>query len=251
MLTGDFLRGRRRNELSEEECAVIESAVAEVRTLPARKTILRAGQKPDFSIFLIDGFICRYMDAESGRRQLVALQVPGDFVDLHAFPLTYLDHDNATITPCKIGIVPHSRLTEIISTMPHLTKMLWFSTLIDAAMHREWIFRMGRLNAVSRIAHFFAETEYRLALVDRVTDQGFPLPLVQTDLAEAVGITPIHLNRSLRVLRSGNILEFRDGHARIVDRHKLWQLAEFDPAYLFTDGETTARLHPESSPLSD
>lgn len=244
MLTGDFLRGRRRSELSDEECAVIEDAVAEVRTMPARKTILRAGEKPDFSIFLIEGFICRYMDAESGRRQLVALQVPGDFVDLHAFPLAYLDHDNATITPCKVGLVPHARLAEILATMPHLAKMLWFSTLIDAAMHREWIFRMGRLNAVSRIAHFFAETEYRLALVDRVSDGGFHLPLVQTDLAEAVGITPIHVNRSLRVLRNCGVLEFREGHAKIVDRAKLWHLAEFDPAYLFTESEIARRLHP-------
>lgn len=250
MMTRDFLRGRRRGDLSAEECAVIEDAVAEVRTLPARKTILRAGQKPDFSIFLIEGFICRYMDATSGRRQLVALQVPGDFVDLHAFPLTYLDHDNATITPCKIGIVPHARLAEIISTMPHLAKMLWFSTLIDAAMHREWIFRMGRLNAVSRIAHFFAETEYRLALVDRVKDSGFQLPLVQTDLAEAVGITPIHVNRSLRVLRNGGVLEFREGHAKILDRTKLWHLAEFDPAYLFTDEGAAVHLHPEQLPGS-
>lgn len=247
MLTGDFLRGRRRDELSAEECAVIEDAVAEVRTIPPRKNILRAGQKPDFSIFLIEGMICRYMDATSGRRQLVALQVPGDFVDLHAFPLTYLDHDNATITTCKVGIVPHRRLAEILETMPHLTKMLWFSTLIDAAMHREWIFRMGRLNAVSRIAHLFAETEYRLALVDRVSHNGFQLPLVQTDLAEAVGITPIHVNRSLRVLRNAGVLEFREGHATIIDRAKLWQLAEFDPAYLFTDKDAAAVLRPISS----
>lgn len=247
MLTGDFLLGRRRGELSDEECGFIEDSISEVQTLPARKTILRAGQKPNFSIFLIEGFICRYMDTESGRRQLVALQVPGDFVDLHAYPLTYLDHDNATITTCKIGLVPHERIAEIQRDMPHLAKMLWFSTLIDAAMHREWIFRMGRLNAVSRIAHFFAETEYRLALVDRVHANGFPLPLIQTDLAEAVGITPIHANRSLRALRNAGMLTFGNGMVQILDRAKLWHLAEFDPAYLFTDGTKATELHPDTT----
>ncbi len=244
MLTGDFLLGRRRGELSDEERQTIEESVAEVQTLPARKTILRAGQKPNFSIYLIEGFICRYMDTQSGRRQLVALQVPGDFVDLHAYPLTYLDHDNATITPCKVGIVPHTRLAEIERDMPHLSKMLWFSTLIDAAMHREWIFRMGRLNAASRIAHLFAETEYRLALVDRVRETGFQLPLTQADLAEAVGITPIHANRSLRALRNAGIVHFGNGHVQILDRPRLWNLAEFDPAYLFTDGTKARELHP-------
>ncbi len=97
MLTENFLHGRPRDQLSDLELRVIENSIAEVRQFPARKTILRAGDKPDYSVFLIVGFICRYMDANDGKRQLVALQIPGDFVDLHAFPLTYFDHDNATI----------------------------------------------------------------------------------------------------------------------------------------------------------
>lgn len=233
MLTENFLRGRRRDQLSAEELGVIEDSIAEVRLLPARKTILKAGEKPDFSVFLIEGFICRYMDANDGKRQLVALQIPGDFVDLHAFPLTYLDHDNATITPCSIGIVPHDRLRSIQRDKPHLTHMLWFSTLLDAAMHREWIFRMGRLNAVGRLAHFLAETEHRLSAIGRVEDGQFALPLVQIDLAEATGMSPIHLNRCVRDLRKDGIADVRGGQVRIWRRAELWRLAEFDPAYLF------------------
>jgi CRP-like cAMP-binding protein len=233
MLTENFLRGRRRDQLSAEECQVIEDSIAEVRQLPARKTILKAGDRPDFSIFLIEGFICRYMDANDGKRQLVALQIPGDFVDLHAFPLTYLDHDNATITPCTVGIVPHDRLRMIQRELPHLTHMLWFSTLLDAAMHREWIFRMGRLNAVGRLAHFLAESEHRLSAIDRVEDGRFALPLVQIDLAEATGMTPIHLNRCVRDLRKQGVADVRTGHITILSRAELWRLREFDPAYLF------------------
>lgn len=233
MLTENFLRGRRRDRLSVEELHVIEDSIVEVRQLPARKTILKAGDKPDFSIFLIEGFICRYMDANDGKRQLVALQIPGDFVDLHAFPLTYLDHDNATITPCTVGIVPHDRLRMIQNDMPHLTHMLWFSTLLDAAMHREWIFRMGRLNAIGRLAHFLAETEHRLRAINRVQDGRFLLPLVQIDLAEATGMTPIHLNRCIRDLRKERVAEVRAGEVQILNQAELWRLGEFEPAYLF------------------
>jgi CRP-like cAMP-binding protein len=233
MLTENFLRGRRRDQLSNEELQVIEDSIAEVRQFPARKTILKAGDKPDFSVFLIEGFICRYMDANDGKRQLVALQIPGDFVDLHAFPLTYLDHDNATITRCTVGIVPHDRLRMIQREMPHLTHMLWFSTLLDAAMHREWIFRMGRLNAIGRLAHFLAETEHRLSAIGRATDGRFALPLVQIDLAEATGMSPIHLNRCVRDLRKEGVAEVRAGEVQILNKAELFRLGEFEPAYLF------------------
>jgi CRP-like cAMP-binding protein len=233
MLTENFLRGRRRDLLSDQELRVIEESISEVRQLPARKTILKAGDKPDFSIFLVEGFICRYMDANDGKRQLVALQIPGDFVDLHAFPLTYLDHDNATITPCTVGIVAHEQLWMIQREMPHLTHMLWFSTLLDAAMHREWIFRMGRLNAIGRLAHFLAETEHRLSAIGRVKDGHFALPLVQIDLAEATGMTPIHLNRCVRALREKGIADVRAGSVEIIRRSELWRVGEFEPAYLF------------------
>jgi CRP-like cAMP-binding protein len=233
MLTENFLRGRRRDQLSDEELQVIEDSIAVVRQLPARKTILKAGDKPDFSVFLIEGFICRYMDANDGKRQLVALQIPDDFVDLHAFPLTYLDQDNATITPCTVGIVPHDRLRMIQREMPHLTHMLWFSTLLDAAMHREWIFRMGRLNAIGRLAHFLAETEHRLSAIGRVEGGRFALPLVQIDLAEATGMTPINLNRCVRDLRKGRVADVRAGHVQILNKAELCRLGEFEPAYLF------------------
>lgn len=235
MITKDFLRGRRRSELSSADLQVVEDSVVEIRDIPARRTILKTGEKPKFSIYLIEGIICRYMVGRDGERQLVALQVPGDFVDLHAFPLPYLDHDNATASPCQVGIVPHERLEEIQRDLPALTKMLWFSTLLDAAMHREWIFRLGRLSAIGRVAHFFAETEYRLAMLGRVSATGFALPLVQADLAEACGLTAVHINRTLQKLRADQVMEFREGSAIIFDRETLWELSEFSPSYLFGD----------------
>jgi CRP-like cAMP-binding protein len=231
----DFLRGRRRNELSADDLSALEDAAEGVRTLPARHSFVRRYEPVHGSTYLIDGLMCRYMDDREGLRQLVALHVPGDFVDLHGYPLRRLDHDVATLTPCKIATVPHERLDRLIEARPHLAKMLWFSTLMDAAVHREWIFALGRLDAVGRVAHFFCETEAKLRAVGLSNGRRFALPLTQADLSEACGITSVHMNRMLRDLREAGLLRVAGGEVEILDRPQLERMAEFNPAYLFLD----------------
>jgi CRP-like cAMP-binding protein len=241
MIFTDFLRGRRRHELTADDLAALEEAADGIRELPARLTIIRQHEPVHFSTYLIDGLMCRYMDDREGLRQLVALHVAGDFVDLHAYPLRQLDHDLATITPCRVATVPHERIDRLVISHPNLAKHLWFSTLMDAAIHREWIFALGRLDAVGRVAHFFCETEAKLRAVGLSDGRRFALPITQTDLGEACGITSVHMNRMLRDLREGGILHFSSGEAEIMDRAKLERMAEFDPAYLYLD-RTAARL---------
>lgn len=234
-LTARFLMGRRRARLSAEELGAMNAAAGTVRDLPPRKVIARTGERVTESTLLLEGYICRYMDDRDGQRQLVALHVPGDFVDLHGYPLERLDHDVATLSQVRVACWPHRALDELLHQRPNLTKMLWFSTLLDAAMHREWIFRLGRLNAEGRIAHLFCETEARLEMVGLASDGRFHLPLKQADLAEACGLTSVHVNRVLRQLRERELMLFRGGEVRILDRRGLRQLGEFNPAYLFGD----------------
>lgn len=233
MISGKFLLGRGRENLSDAEKQVIEDSIAEIRTVPARKLLVRAGAPAHTSTLLLEGYICRYMDDREGYRQLVAVHVPGDFVDLHAFPLGRLDHDVATIGPVKIAMYQHDVIQTITERFPHLTRMLWFSTLLDSAMHREWIFRLGRLGAEGRIAHLFCELYARLEMVGLAQEGRFALPMTQPDLAEATGITGVHVNRVLRVLREREMLKFKSGQAWIMDRSGLERLAEFEPDYLF------------------
>ncbi len=233
MLTEKFLLGRGREELGDDEKRVIEESVAAVRTLPGRTQLVRAGERVEQSTLLLEGFICRYMDDREGQRQLVAVHVPGDFVDLHAFPMKRLDHDVATLGPVKVATFEHRTLTTITERFPHLTRMLWFSTLLDAAMHREWIFRLGRLGAEGRLAHLFSELHARLDMVGMARDGVFQLPMTQPDLAEACGITGVHVNRVLRVLRERGALTFKNGQVRILDRKALETIAEFEPDYLY------------------
>jgi CRP-like cAMP-binding protein len=231
-VTDKFLRGRGRQRLREEELDFLDRTVERIRDLPARHTLVRTGDRVRSSTMLLDGFMCRYMDDHSGYRQLVAIHVPGDFVDLHAFPMERLDHDIATLSPVRIANWAHETLEEALDHQPHLTRMLWFSTLLDASLHREWIFRMGRLDAEGRIAHFMCELHARLDMVGLVDNGRFQLPLKQADVAEACGLTGVHVNRVLRSLRERDLMIFRAGQVTIVNWKQLSALAQFDPAYL-------------------
>ena len=237
MLTANFLKGRRRHELSDEEKAALESVLTAPVTLPKRKVVTNRGDVVSRSTFLISGFMCRYMDGTNGHRQLVSVETPGDFVDLHGYPLQRLDHDIATISECQVAYIPHDQLTELIERFPHLGRVLWFSTLVEAAMHREWIFRLGRLDAVGRVAHMLCETYARLDAVGLVEDSAFAWPLTQQDLGEACGLTSVHVNRTLRVLREAGMVEVSDRLVTVTDFDRLARTGEFQPDYLFFDDD--------------
>lgn len=233
MLSSKFLMGRHREDLAEAEKLALENAIGSVVSFAPREEIVHHGVEIHQSLLLVEGYVCRYMDGLDGDRQLVALHVPGDFVDLHGLPLRRLDHDIASLTEAKLAVFPHSVLTEMILDYPNLGRMLWFSTLLDAAMHREWIFRLGRLGAIGRVAHFFAEIGRRLQMVGLSDGCNFTLPLQQSDLAEACGITPVHANRVLRELRERNIVTFRGGQVLVTDMPALCAISEFNDGYLY------------------
>jgi len=154
MLSERFLQNRCIT-LTDAERGAIDGAVSRVVRISGRKTISQRGEHLSESTLLVEGFMCRYIDDRQGLRQLVAMHVPGDFVDLHGYPLTWLDHDVATLTQATVARVPHEALDEIIEDQPQLARKLWFSTLMDAAAHRAWLFRLGRLDAMggSRISY--------------------------------------------------------------------------------------------------
>ena len=235
MITKRFLLGRARASMTSEDEQILERAVSEVRELPARHTCVRTGEEVRASTYLVEGYMCRYMDDREGYRQLVAVHVPGDFVDLHGYGLKRLDHDVATLGPAKIAVVPHEHIREINEQHPNLTRLLWLATLLDAAMHRQWIFRLGRLDSAGRVAHLFCELEARLGMVGLAENGCFTLPLTQPDLAEACGMTGVHANRTLRSLRERGLVTFREGEVAIEDLAGLRRVAEFDPAYLYGD----------------
>jgi CRP-like cAMP-binding protein len=226
---------RARDEVSDHEQAILERGISEVRELPADALVVKAGVELTHSTLLSSGFICRYKDLADGQRQIMELHVGGDFLDLHGFLLKRLEHNVATMTPATIALIPHERVREITETEPHLARMLWFSTLLDAAIHRERILSIGRRSALERIAHLACELYLRLEVAGLASDLRYPLPLTQADLADATGLTPVHVNRMLRELRNDGLMTFRGGEVVIHDWERLKRRAGFSPAYLYLE----------------
>lgn len=227
-----LLKLRVRDEIDAREESVLRAAVAAAERFPAGATIIRDGALLHRSALLVDGMVARRKDLSEGQRQLMELHVPGDFIDLHGFPLKRLDHDVAAMTAATIAWVPHEALRRITETEPHLTRLLWLSTLMDAALQRERILSIGRRAARARIAHLVCELQARLAVIGMADEAGYDLPLTQNDLADATGLTPVHVNRMLRELREADLMTFRGRRVTIHDRAALAAAAEFDPGYL-------------------
>lgn len=241
MITERFLRHRAAT-LDNDEQALLAASVTDTCTLTTRRIVVAAGEQQSQSLLLVEGFLCRYIDDRRGIRQLVALHVPGDFVDLHSFPLGGLDHHVSTLTAAKVAAVPHAALAKICEDRPALAKKLWYATLLDAAIHRAWLFRLGRLDAFGRIAHFLCETNARLQAVGLSDGQRFAFGLTQSDLAEICGITSVHVNRVLRGMREEQIMTFRSGQVEIHDSERLAHRGEFDPSYLYLDEGVLAAI---------
>lgn len=226
---------RARDILDREEERVLRHSVAEVRELPAGRIIVRSGVTISESTLLFEGLVCRYRDLADGQRQIMELHVPGDFLDLHSFLLKRLDHHVASMTPVRYGVVPHEKLKHITENHPHLARMLWFSTLLDAAIHRERIMSVGRRSAIARIAHLMCEMFVRLGIVGLADGNSYRLPITQSDIADATGLTSVHVNRMLKKLRDDRLMTFRGGEVVIHDWERLQRVAEFSPAYLYLE----------------
>ncbi|RYD93730.1 MAG: Crp/Fnr family transcriptional regulator, partial [Sphingomonadales bacterium] len=191
------------------------------------------------SALVVDGIMCRYIDDREGLRQLVGLHFPGDFIDLPSYALTYLEHNIASLTQASIATVPHDNIAALVRT-GDLGRKLWFATLLDAAMHRVWLFRLGRLDAMGRVAHFLCETNARLRAVGLSDGYRFALDLTQNDLAEICGVTGIHMNRILRQLREDGLCTYRNSLVDIARPDLLALRGQFDGGYLYLDESAKA-----------
>jgi CRP-like cAMP-binding protein len=235
MIELHLMKLRARDDISAEEEEVIRGGVQRLLKVEADRVAVREGELMDHSMILLSGLAARRKDMADGRRQFTALHVPGDFTDLHSFTLKYLDHDVVALTNCTFAIVPHAHLKMMTERYHHLTRVYWFGTNLDAAINREWVFSLGSRDAIARMAHLFCELQVRMALVGLDRNGSYDLPITQQELGEILGITPVHVNRTLQQLRSDGLLEFARGMVTINDLDALRRIGEFDPTYLYLD----------------
>lgn len=235
MLERLFLKLRRRDELADFEQQALLDAVSDVRTVGDGETLVHAGDMLSVSTVLLDGIVGRVRDLSDGRRQIIELHVPGDFFDLHAFLLKKLEHNVEALTPIRVATVPHDRLKTITERWPHLSRLLWTSTLLDAAIQREKILSIGRRSAISRLAHLLCELHVRFKVVEMTEGDSYRLDLTQAQLADAAGLTQVHVNRTLKELRDRGIVTVRGGCVTIADWPGLTAIAEFTDDYLYLE----------------
>jgi len=217
---------------SVDDRAALAALIGDARVVFEGRVLLEEGSRPHVSMILLKGFVARASILNEGGRQISGLNVPGDFVDLHSLLLKKMDHSLVALTDVVVAAVSHADLRRICEARPQLMRALWRETVIDGAINREWLLALGRRPAAERLAHLFCELYVRLKAVGLAGDYRFDLPLTQSDAADMVGISTVHVNRSLKTLRQEGLLEWKGGEAMIHDWRNLARIAQFDPTYL-------------------
>ena len=218
--------------LSDAERRAIESLPIRTHALDARQDIVREGDDATQCCFVVSGWVCRYKLLSAGKRQIFSFHIAGDLPDLQSLHVPVLDHSLATLTKAVVGFIPHANLRILTAEFPGIGALLWRDTLIDAGIFRAWMVGMGRRSAYERVAHLVCELYLKLQAVGLADDLRCPLPITQIDLADALGLTPVHINRVLRDMRARTLLTLRSSTLVIETWDELLRLSEFDPTYL-------------------
>ncbi|MDR7036670.1 MULTISPECIES: Crp/Fnr family transcriptional regulator [Methylobacterium] len=219
-------------QLADAERQAILSLPANIRAVDARQDIVSEKDRPSHCCLVLSGWVCRYKLLDQGKRQILSYHVPGDLPDLQSLHLAVMDHSLATVTASRLAFIPHENMRDAILRFPNLGAALWRDTLIDSAIFREWMTGIGRRSAQARIAHQLCEMYMKLEAVGLAQQHRCELPITQSDIADGLGLTNVHVNRSLKVLRSRGLLTLRGRELVIHDWSGLTQAAEFDPTYL-------------------
>jgi CRP-like cAMP-binding protein len=224
-------RLRLGSRLDQDDLRAIAQLPMTLRPVSAGQVIAAEGDCPQHSCLVVSGFCYRAKIAGDGRRHILSIHIPGEIPDLQSLHLDVLDHDLRALSAATVGLVSHDALRQLIDSRPRVAAALWRDTLVDASIFREWIV-VGRRPAATRIAHLVSELAQRLHAVGLLQDESFELPMTQVDLADALGMTPVHVNRVLQQLRKDGLLDLRRYVVRLADAPRLKALGEFDELYL-------------------
>lgn len=224
-------------KLSADDRMALAQASRNLRFVDARRDLVSEGDKPRFVHLILDGWACRYKQLPDGKRQIVGLFVPGDFCDLNVYILKYMDHSIGAITRLKVAMISPDEMVALTAERPRVTQALWWHELVAAAVQREWTLNVGQRSAYERLAHLLIELYIRLQVVGRADNGRCDFPLTQNDLADATGLTAVHVNRTLQELRRDGLIELDRKQLQILDLERMMDIAMFNPNYLHLDHE--------------
>ena len=226
--------------LPDEDKQALELATGRTRWVDAGRDLVREGERPTECQLILQGLAYRHRTLKDGQRQIMSFEVPGDLCDLHGFLLGQADHAVATLTPCKVAALPREVLAGWVETRPAVSRALWRGTLVDAAISRAGLLGLARRTARERVAHLLCEVLRRLQAAGLAGDGG-TLPIPPAEIADALGLSVVHVNRTLSRLHGEGLVTPDEGQVTIDDLPGLQAAGGFDPAYLFLDGDADGR----------
>jgi len=217
-------------EAADEER--LRHACLQVRSYRKAQDLIREGDQPGPVFVILEGWACRYKILPNGNRQIIAFMMPGDFCDMHVGVLDEMDHNIETLTAARIATIQRPEMEALVEASPALIRVFWWTQLVEAAMLRATIVSLGRRNSLERVSHLLCELCFRLRNVDENGFDRYVMPFSQIVLADAVGLTPVHVNRVLRKLRQEGALELGGSSMTICNLSVLARIAGFDDNYL-------------------
>lgn len=221
-----------RSPLAEADRRALLALPHTLRTLPAGVHLVRDGDAPEQCSLLLSGFAYRYKITGEGARQIISLHIAGEFVDLQNSLLEVADHSVQTLTEAEVACVPRQALRELALANANVARALWLDTLIDASIVREWVVNVGRRDSRARVAHLLCELSLRLDAAGLARDHRYELPMTQEQLADAVGLTSVHVNRVLKQLGEEGLIR-RDRRSIVIeDWARMREAGDFNERYL-------------------
>jgi CRP-like cAMP-binding protein len=225
-----------RSVLTDEEVTALLGLKGQVKQIAGRVDVVGLGEQVDHSCLVVDGLLGRFGQSRVGARQITCLHIPGDMADLPSVVSPRAGWGIKSLTSTTLLLVPHADLRRVATMHLGITEAFWRDCVADGSISSEWVVNVGRRDALARLAHLFCEMAIRCEHAGQGDRQTFPLPITQTDLADVTGMTDVHVNRTLRQLRTRSIAELRGGTVTIHDWEQLACVGDFDAGFLLLDG---------------
>lgn len=231
-----------RVQLDSDDRAALLALPHTVKQLEQHDYIVRDGQPAECATVLLSGYCVRHKLAGNGHRQIVSIHMKGEAVDLQNSLLKIADHNVQMLTSGKVAMIPREAVIKIAFERPAIGKALWLETLVDGSIFREWITNVGRRDARTRISHLLCEFSLRLKLAGLGERTNYELPMTQEQLADATGLTPVHVNRTIKSLEADGLIDRTSARSIVIgDWRKLADTGDFQSAYLhLNDGDAAS-----------
>jgi CRP-like cAMP-binding protein len=225
-----------RSVLTDEEVSALLGLNGQIKEIAAHTDFVGIGEQVDHSCLVIDGLVGRFGQNKNGARQITCLHIPGDMADLPSVVNPKSEWALGSLASTTVLRIPHTELRRLAAKHPGVAEAFWRDCVADGSIFSEWVVNVGRRDALSRLAHVFCEMAVRCEYAGLGDKRSFPLPITQTDLGDATGLTGVHVNRTLKELRTRSIVELRAGTVTIQDWEQLVSVADFDAGFLLLDG---------------